>query len=132
MHASPSPSTTDALAQVRREFERWRRSRPRGARIPEELWVAAADLARSHGVSQTSQALRLDYYGLQRRLPGTEREPDVAAAEFVEVSLPAGSFGGCCQLDLADHRGGQLRVRVSGLSARDLAAFVRAVAGREP
>jgi hypothetical protein len=94
--------------------------------------VAAADLARSHGVSRTSQALRLDYYALQRRLPGIEREPGVSAAEFVEVSLPAGSFGGCCQLDLADRSGGPLRVRVSGLSARELATFVRAVAGQEP
>lgn len=131
MHASTSPSTTDALAQARWEFERWRRSRPRGARIPEALWVVAAELARSHGVSRTSQALRLDYYALQRRLRGSECEPDVAAAEFVEVSLPAGTCGGCCQLDLADRGGGQLRVRAWGLSARELATFVRAVAGRE-
>ena len=91
------------------------------------------DLARSHGVSRTAQALHLDYYSLQRRMSGAEREPSVAqATEFVEVSLPAGSCGACCQLEIADHSGGQVRVRVSGLSARDLAAFVRGVVGREP
>jgi hypothetical protein len=93
--------------------------------------VVAAELARSHGVSRTSQALRLDYYALQRHLGGSECEPDAAAAEFVEVSLPSGACGGCCQLEFADPGGGQLRVRAWGLSARELATFVRAVAGRE-
>ena len=129
MHASPFPRTTDGLARARQDFERWRRSRPRGARIPEALWGTAAGLARSHGVSRTSQALHLDYYALQRRLSGNEREPGVAAAGFVEMSLPASPAH--CQLEMCDQSGRRVRVDLSGLSARDLAIFVRAVTGRE-
>jgi len=35
----------------------------------------AVGLASKHGVSQTSLALRLDYYALKRRLAATELEP---------------------------------------------------------
>ncbi len=42
-------------------FREWRGIRRRGARIPETLWGMAVSLAEDHGVSKTSQALRLDY-----------------------------------------------------------------------
>jgi hypothetical protein len=119
------------LDVARREFERWRRSRPRGERIPVALWRTAVDLARRHGTSKTSQVLHLDYYALQRRLTGTEPATAIAGTEFVDVALPADARGSRCQLEIGDDGGGKLRVDVCGLSAKDLATFVRAVAGRE-
>ena len=118
------------LEVARRELERWRRDRPRGARIPEELWLAAAELGHRHGVSRTSQALHLDYYALQRRMAGGEGDVSGVAAGFVEVSLPAVPGAGVCDVEVAGASGGHVRMRVSGLSARDLAAFVRAVVAR--
>jgi hypothetical protein len=90
------------------------------------------DLARSHGVSKTSQTLHLDYYALQRRLAESEPKRSRAAAEFIELSLPASPQVPRCQLELSDAGGGALRIELSGLSAKDLATFVRTVSGREP
>ena len=58
-----------ALSRAQRKIEQWRqRHRPR-ARIPEELWREAAQLACAHGVNRTARALRLDYYALKKRPP---------------------------------------------------------------
>jgi len=132
MHAvSPSP-WQPGFEQARRDFDRWRRARPRGERIPLALWRSAVDLARSHGVSKTSQALGLDYYSLQRRLAETEAKRPAQAAAFVELSLLPNPHAPRCQVEICDLGGGKVRVDLSGLSARELASFVRAVSGREP
>ena len=51
-------------------------------------------------------------------------------AGFIELSLPSAAPLRC-QIELADQRGGTLRVEVSGLSRHDLAAFVRSIARSE-
>ena len=50
------------LLQGATRFAEWRRRREVGARIPAALWDLAVELAARHGVSRTSQALRVDYY----------------------------------------------------------------------
>jgi hypothetical protein len=47
------------LQELCERFEAWRRTRSGKLPIPEPLWAAAAQLARSHGVCQTAQVLRL-------------------------------------------------------------------------
>jgi hypothetical protein len=91
------------------------------------------EVARAHGVSKASLALHLDYYGLQRRLAArtSQARRRRSVARFVEVALPAGRCQARCQLELSDAGGRPLRVDVSGLSARELATFVRALAGQE-
>ena len=129
----PAPSLS--LTETKREFDRWRRTRPRGERIPAALWQAAADLARRHGVSSTSMALSLDYYALQRRVGGgggREHAAEPAAEpEFVEIALPATRAAArSCRVELSDAGGGAVLLDLSGWSAPDLATFVRAIAGR--
>jgi hypothetical protein len=91
----------------------------------------ALDLARRHGVNKASQALSLDYYGVKRRLEATPAQAGPAPSEFVELSLPTSGHRVRCQFELRDDLGDGVRVDVSGLSAKDLATFVRAVAGRD-
>jgi hypothetical protein len=55
------------LARARSRFQAWRGQRPRGSRIPQRLWALAVRLGKRHGVARTATALRLDYYGLNRR-----------------------------------------------------------------
>jgi hypothetical protein len=128
MLSRPAPS----LMEVSRQFERWRSSRPRGERIPPVLWASALELARSHGVSKTSQVLHLDYYAVQRRLAaGSVEAPSSAAQQFVELTLPSGSAPTQqCRLEIRDRDGGTVRLELSGWSAPDLATFVRTVTGR--
>ena len=59
------------LQRLTQRLKAWRATRTSGQRIPEELWKAAADLARVHGLNRTAAPLRLSYYNLQRRVSGT-------------------------------------------------------------
>jgi len=52
------PPQLHLLAQ---RLKAWRAARSPGQRIPDELWKAAADLARVHGLSRTAAALKLNY-----------------------------------------------------------------------
>ena len=54
---------------MQRKIERWRQRRRPRARIPEELWREAAELACEYGINRTAKALRLDYNSLKKRLP---------------------------------------------------------------
>ena len=80
------------LESAARAFARWRRSRHRRARIPEELWGIAVAQAAEHGVNKTSRSLLLNYYGLKKRLDGpTPSQVAMVSSEasdrprFVEV-----------------------------------------------
>ena len=80
------PAGQEPLAQ---RFKIWRASRRRGERIPEELWQAAAESARRHGLSATAATLKLSYYDLKHRLVagGTFRRSGARAPVFVEVPV---------------------------------------------
>ena len=63
-------STTD-LHQLQGQLLAWRRKQSGRARLPEGVWSAATDLARTQGPSLVARALRLDYYKLRQRLTRT-------------------------------------------------------------
>jgi len=125
-------SSPDRLSEVRRQLEHWRQSRRRGARIPEELWQAAADLGREVGVSKTAQELRLDYYALRRRMelntqPGLEERPArevPRAGGFVEIPLCAPASPECI-VEIEDPRGARLRLELKGVTPAHLETLTR-------
>jgi len=127
--ATKSTSSRPDLAQlqsVAQRLQTWRTSRTRGRRIPDELWHAAADLARVAGLSRTSAALKLSYYDLKRRLlagpiQGRRR---VIPAPFVEVGGPAPGLGECGTLELVQASGTRLTLRLPNASAKDLVPLV--------
>lgn len=56
------------LEGVRQQFEDWRKTRIKREMIPTHLWEAAIALSNNHSVSQISQALRLNYSDLKKRI----------------------------------------------------------------
>jgi hypothetical protein len=116
----------EPLAQ---RFKRWRASRRRGERIPEELWQAAAERARCHGLSATAAMLKLSYYELKRRLlaGGTSRRSGSRAPVFVEVPVtpvpPSGEERGTVELVQAG--GARLILRFPSASPNDLLPVVQ-------
>jgi hypothetical protein len=81
-----------------------------------------ADLGCTHGVSSVSQALRLDYYALKRRV--SERMP---ASDFVEVNIaPANDPTRGCTAELEDRRGQKLLLRWSSAPGPELLGVVQA------
>ena len=56
------------LDRVAARFRQWRKRRQGKAVIPDELWAAAAEVARRDGVNRTATALHLDGGKLKRRM----------------------------------------------------------------
>ena len=106
----------------------WRTRRTAGQRIPDELWRAATDLAQVHGLSSVAAALKLDYYGLQRRLrtDHSRRVGRSGVPTFVEVA-PVAASGGSSErgtLELVHASGARLTLRLPDARPRDLLPLV--------
>jgi len=119
------PPQLQPLAQ---RLNAWRAARTRGQRIPDELWKAAADLARVHGLSRTAAALKLSYYDLKRRLLAgrIQRRRRLTPAPFVEVAPPAlaPGLGEVGTVELVQASGARLTLRLPNARASDLLALV--------
>lgn len=115
------------LTTIRRQFDRWRRTRAHArAPLPTRLWAAAAALVPEHGLYRTAQALGISYGSLQRHVaPGGEGRR--LTAHFVE--LPPMPVAGGCVIELEDAAGRPVRVRLSGVPLPEVADFARRVAG---
>jgi hypothetical protein len=113
----------DSLAEARRRFERWRKGRGIGGRIPNELWRAAAKAAAAHGAEAVAADLGVDLGRLQHwmRLVG-DSEPRAMPVAFVELSpLPglrgmadAGPAAPECTLEFEEPSGRRLRISLKG------------------
>jgi hypothetical protein len=105
-------STTD-LNRLQHQLAAWRREQSRRTRLPETLWRAATDLARTQGPSRVARVLRLDYYKLQQRLAASS-SPLAAPPAFVELK-GAPRFGtgpGESAVELSDGTGARMALRV--------------------
>jgi hypothetical protein len=117
------------LQSLARRFKSWRATRPRGQRIPEELWQAATALARVHGLNPTVAALQLNYYDLQRRLHDGEsgRRGSPPLPVFVEVPAVTESAGhgeGGATVELVHPGGARLLVRRAAAEFDELLPLV--------
>ena len=123
----PNPAVPPDLQELSGRFEDWRRTRRGRLPIPEPLWAAAAELARSHGVCQTAQVLRLEYKKLKQLTDGeggskpVRRRRAPAPATFVELAPPPAAE---CVIELEGPRG-KLRIQWKGATAPDLAGLSR-------
>jgi hypothetical protein len=126
MSGRRSVDTLD-IDEVRTRFENWRRTRKGKARIPDELWSAAIDVARRDGVNQTAAALHLDGGKLKRRMVAAGAVAGKAMAPaFVEMMVPRAAGLSECTIEL-EGRNGKLRIHWKGATAADLAGLSRAL-----
>jgi hypothetical protein len=125
MKQRPSLVFRDILSDVESQFERWRRSRRRGTRIPAALWDAAVGAARDCGVSKVAGALGLDYYKLKQRLEEASGPAPARGGGFLEIPLPSLPASECV-FELEDGQGARLRVAFKGASPAELEPLARA------
>jgi hypothetical protein len=126
MSVRGSVATPD-IAEVRTRFENWRQSRRGKARIPDELWSAAVEVARRDGVNQTAATLHLDGGKLKRRMVAAGAAPcKVTPPAFVEMIVPHAAGLSECTIEL-EGRKGKLRIHWKGATAADLAGLSRAL-----
>ena len=67
------------LADIRKQFERWRATRGKRTRIPEELWEAAVRLSSDYTPHQISKALHLNYLKLKNRILALKKDKSLSA-----------------------------------------------------
>ena len=123
-----SRTGTLTIEDVQARFEDWRRKRQGRTAIPDELWSAASQLARRHGVNRIAAALHLDGGKLKRRMAvaATTTAKRALPPAFVELIAPHTAGLAECTIELEGHQG-KLRIHCNGATATDLATLSRAL-----
>jgi hypothetical protein len=75
----------EEFLELRARLEEWRTSHPRRTPLPEEMWAAAVELARRHGLYRT---------GLNMAAPSAT----LARPEFLEVLVAPAQAGACLEV----------------------------------
>ena len=103
------------FAEVGERIEAWRRTRERRRPMPEELWEAAADLAKKYSLHKVSKAFRLSYTSLKKRvhpdMPSARKEPGPV---FIELDMGPTARIPECTVEMEDGSGAKMRMRFSG------------------
>jgi hypothetical protein len=144
-----SANYREDVEQLGRRFAEFRRTHPVRSRLPEELWAAAAKLARRDGIEATALALDVDRPSLQKWMdrfePGVQvpaRRPRrqrrvgraaSAAPEFVELlaQTAGATFDGgatSCLVEVESPQGAKLRLELKAIGTSALAELIRAFA----
>lgn len=132
MNQNGTVSMAKPIAQLQRQLEEHRRTRPRRAKLPESIWDAAAELAREHGVYAVAQRLRLDYMGLKKRLGEVaNRRRGKSKPVFVELITPPPAAREECLIEFESARGGKMRIHWPVRVAPDWTGLLRAWRGTE-
>ena len=127
----------DALTQLKERFATWRAVRKLGMRIPPQLWAAAVEMVAVHGACRVAVELNLDYDMLKQRVAhaGGKVTSTEVGPRFVELfaaaaPMPAHSAAKPeCVVELANARGGRMRVELSGQGLVGLCALCSAFLG---
>jgi hypothetical protein len=123
----------DDLEQLRRRFEEFRNTQPVRSRLPEALWIAAAELAKRYGVHPTARALRLDYTALKRRVETRHprrKHKVVAPPNFMEFVSPGAKAVTNCTVEVESAQGSKLRLELKAVATTELASLIHAFVSR--
>lgn len=125
--AAKKVAVPDSVEQLSQQFERFRSGRSGRGRLPDSLWQAAVEQARQHGVNVVSQALRLDYNVLKRRVEsaGQPRRRSEAPA-FVELIGAATAAGSEYVIEFEGSPQPRMRVQWKSANAPDWSTLLRA------
>jgi hypothetical protein len=120
-----SKSRALTIDEVRARFEEWRQNRHGKSPIPDELWSAAAELARKDGINRTAAELHLDG-GKLKRLMGARTTSGKPAPTYRRTSDPSCNLCSGYTIELEGRRG-TVRIQLKGASTSDLASLSRAL-----
>ena len=139
-----SASHREDVEQLGRRFAEFRNTHPVRSRLPEELWAAAAKLARRDGIEATALALDVDRPSLQKwtdrfepgaqaRLRRQVRQRRAgrtvsAAPAFVELLAQTTGAAASCLVEVESQRGAKLRLELKAIQPSALAELIRAFA----
>jgi len=124
MRATVRGALPKDLLEAQSRFEAWRQRRQGRDRIPPSLWALAVRLVRTHGLSRTATALRLDYYSLKKQVE-TATGPELSdGPAFVELPTPL-VVGKQCLFERVDGTGVNRRLQLLGYDVAEVEALAR-------
>ncbi len=138
--AQESAAHREDVEQLQRRFAEWRGTHAVRARLPEELWAAAAELAQRDGMDATARALEVDKPSLRKwadrlrppRQPRPPRSPPKrrgkAEPAFVELLASGSGATASCLIEVESPRGSKLRLELKAIETSQLAELIRAFA----
>lgn len=131
----PAKGTRGVSAdEVLERFVQWRRTRAKKARIPDELWDAAVEVARRDGVNRTAKVLHLDGGKLMRRLVGAGEAGEPARrdtpAAFIELVSSTSDIRMECVVETESPGASTVRIQLKAVTLREVAELGRALLGR--
>jgi hypothetical protein len=119
--------TPEAIVQLQRQLDQFRSTQPRRTKLPEQLWQAAVELARQHGIYSVAHPLRLDYMGLKKRLDGIPiRRRKATKPAFVELTAPQSAPLEECAIDFECPSGRKMRIQWKASAPPDWVSLLRA------
>ena len=125
----PSP---EPVAQLQRQLEQFRSTRPGRTKLPESLWQAAVELARQHGVYPVAHPLGLDYTRLKERLGGSPTMRRKATKPvFVELVAPSRAQLEEYVIEFESAGGSKMRIQWKAAEQPDWTCLLRAWRERE-
>jgi len=116
----------EALVPLQQQFQQFRATHPPRSKLPEELWAAAAGLAKQHGLYTVAHALRLDYVGLKRRVASSARRGRQAQPRFVEFIASGPPKLDECVIEFESARGAKMRIHWKAAAPPDWTGLLRA------
>ncbi|MBW1767331.1 MAG: hypothetical protein JRJ65_09810 [Deltaproteobacteria bacterium] len=123
MIQEPIQPLTPNLAQVRDQFENWRKTRQKRTAIPDALWEAAVSLSKDYPTLQISKALRLHYTTLKNRIQAEHRDSHPRSncgPAFVELDFGRLPFPSECIVEMEDTTGSKMKMHLKGVAVVDL------------
>ena len=140
--AQEAASYGEDVERLRLRFVEFRKAHAVRSRLPEELWAAAAKVARRDGIEETARVLEVDRPSLRKwtgrfeprapaklpntpvRRPARKRVP--AAPAFVELLAETTTSATSCLVEVESPQGGKLRLELKAIRSSELAELIRA------
>jgi hypothetical protein len=138
--AQTAASYREDVQQLQRRFVEFRETHAARSRLPEQLWAAAAKMARRDGIAATARVLGVDRPSLQKWTDRFEpragskstrrhrRGGESAAPAFVELLAASTGTATSCVVEVEAASGGKLRLDLKTIATSQLAELIRAFA----
>jgi hypothetical protein len=118
MRPTENSVVANQVEEVRQRFELWRRDHLGRPPLPQELWSAAAALARRYGLTRTAEALRLSCNSLKQHMRADaaagrrKRGKQNTSATFVELLPLSSATMPECSVELENARGAKIKIHL--------------------
>jgi hypothetical protein len=130
-----SPAVNPAIEEVRQRLDSWRKTKKNHHEpIPEDLWQAAADLARAHSVNSVSKALRLSYTDLKDHACGhtKSRTKKRKRSSFVEIEPMVPSPFQEVTMEMENTKGSKVKISLKDLNGSRIMSLAETFLNKLP